>query len=341
MALSDRRRVNGPSTEACPLVFNSPPFSKRARIRESQELRKLCECTRSPQSPNPNRTCRALTILVLKTGLVSSASGSAYLEVEQNAIPNGLTEVVLTAAPMLKILCAVHGPRPLPKSASFSPLLKLSTSVRFASSIPGLYISSPATLQERDLSAHLEAALRGLIIADRWPKSGLEVVITILEVESHDLSPSHDQELADISILLILSGCITAASAAIVDAGIDCLDLVTGGVAALVEQVRAESKNSTPSCDIVSDPSSWESKGIITACVVGYSQCRDEVTELWIKSNTSRIAGSETGSRPIDALIDQAVEAAKSARLVLVECLQEASSFKSKQIGNGEVSSAP
>ena len=36
---------------------------------------------------------------------------------------------------------------------------------------------------ERDLSVHLETALRGVIIGERWPKSGLEIIITVLEGE--------------------------------------------------------------------------------------------------------------------------------------------------------------
>ena len=30
---------------------------------------------------------------------------------------------------------------------------------------------------------HLETALRGALIADRWPKSGVDVVVTIIEGE--------------------------------------------------------------------------------------------------------------------------------------------------------------
>ena len=31
------------------------------------------------------------------------------------------------------------------------------------------------------MGVHLETALRGVIIGERWPKSGVEVVVTILE----------------------------------------------------------------------------------------------------------------------------------------------------------------
>ena len=105
----------------------------------------------------------------------------------------------------------------------------------------------------------------------------------------------------------VLAGCVTAASAALVDAGIDCVDLVSGGVAALVEGGA-----------VVVDPVPAEHE-IKAACLVAYLQSRDEITEMWMKGE----AGSE-----LEDMVEQAVKAATLSRSVLVDAVKEATSAK-------------
>ena len=123
-----------------------------------------------------------------------------------------------------------------------------------------------------DTVAIIETALRGVIIGDRFPKSGCEVVITILEGEEDAFWGDRQggERSGGWSMMSALAGCITVASAALVDAGIDCVDLVSGGVAALV-------KNGEPGTEqVVLDPAPVE-HNLKAACVVGYLQSRDEI----------------------------------------------------------------
>lgn len=194
----------------------------------------------------------------------------------------------------------MHGPKPLPRSTPFNPQLLLSTRVKyapFASSKRRGYVPDPS---ERDLAAHLETALRGALIGERWPKSGLDVIVTILEGDED--VPGRDEGLG---VMTTLAGCITVASAAIADAGVDCVDIVTGGVAAMVPD------------HLVLDPGSTDHEDVRAACVVGYMQSRDEITQLWSKGTAS------TPGSVLEPLIDNAVEAAKAARLVLLQALDE------------------
>ena len=242
---------------------------------------------------------------VLKTGLTPSASGSAYLELEPSNPFTTRFNLHQLQTSGLKLTCTVHGPRPLPRSSPFSPQLLLSTRVKFgsfASSQRRGYIPDPS---ERDLAAHLETALRGVLIGERWPKSGVDVVVTILEGEED--GPGQTESWGTMTIL---SGCITVASAAIADAGIDCIDFVTGGVSALVPD------------QLVLDPCPSDHENLRVACVVGYLQSRDEITEIWSKG---KLGASGTVLQP---LIDNAVEAAKAARLVLLEALNESTKQK-------------
>lgn len=131
-------------------------------------------------------------------------------------------------------------------------------------------------------------------------------------------------------MMSILSGCITVASAAIVDAGIDCIDLVTGGVAAIVRQPTAPSQ-------VLIDPCPSDHDEIFATCVIGYLQTRDEITELWTKGNVMVLPDcNKANTIGFEPLLDGAVEAAVAARLVLTEAIEESTEFKaqSSRIGH-------
>jgi len=169
----------------------------------------------------------------------------------------------------------------------------------------------------------LETALRGVLIGERWPKSGVDVVITVLEGEEDSLG-NEDGSISGWGMMSILSGCITVASAAIVDAGIDCLDLVTGGVAVIVRRHPASLK-------LVLDPCPPDREEIVAACVIGYLQSRDEVTEIWTKGDVSGgSSGKCTEVIGFESLVNSAVDAAVAARRVVVEATKEATGLKIK-----------
>ena len=178
---------------------------------------------------------------------------------------------------------------------------------------------------ERDLGVHLDTALRGVVIAERWPKSACEVVLTVLEGEE-DSWWGAKQQGGGWGMMNVLSGCITVASAALVDAGIDCVDLVSGGVAALV------SGNATGvgAGEVVLDPALVEQE-IVAACVVGYLQSRDEMTQVWVKG--------DAGAR-MDVLLEEAVKAATMTRTVLVEAVKEVVELKTG-LAAGTANGAP
>lgn len=171
---------------------------------------------------------------------------------------------------------------------------------------------------------HVEAALRGVIIGERWPKSGVEVSITILEADEDGWWGDGGRcEGSGWGLLNVLAGCITVASAAVVDAGIDCVDLVSGGVAAVVRNPEKEGELVK-----VLDPSPAEHADVVAACAVGYLAGRDEITEVWMKG--------DVGER-VDELIDGATYAAMGSLSVLKEVLLEAVQGKfAAQAADGE-----
>lgn len=129
-------------------------------------------------------------------------------------------------------------------------------------------------------------------------------------------------------LLNVLAGCITVAGAAIADAGIDCVDLVSGGVAAIVRNPNAK-KQSEESKTRVLDPCPAEHQDLVAACAVGYLASRDEITEIWMKG--------DAGNNP-DDLIEGATHSAIGSLSVLKEVLLEAveAKFKGQSPDEGE-----
>ena len=243
--------------------------------------------------------------------------------------------------------CAVHGPRPLPRSSPFTPQLLLSTHVKFAPFASLQRRGYVRDAGERDLAVHLETALRGVLVSERWPKSGIDVIITILEGEEDDHddesfmhSSGNPSQVKGLGMMSILSGCITVASAAIADAGIDCVDFVTGGVAAIVRQPTIKGQNAESEMAhghseleelTMADPCPSEYGDLHAICVVGYLQSRDELTLLWVKGGSleDKHDSSKIHSTP-NTLIDKAIQAAVAARLVVIEAIRESTEVKVK-----------
>lgn len=169
-----------------------------------------------------------------------------------------------------------------------------------------------------------------MIIGDRWPKSGVEVIITILEGEE-DQWWGDDRGRGSISagewgMMSVLSGCITVASAAIADAGIDCVDVVSGGVAAVVRGSSTQGKTSSPT--LVLDPVPSEHQEIVAACIVAYLPGRDEITDLWVKGDIGHSNQTSSQNPTYEELADNAVQAALGSHRVLVGALKETADLK-------------
>jgi exosome complex component MTR3 len=259
-------------------------------------LRKLCGVSDSILS-------------VLKTGLVPAATGSAYLELEAPTRP---TKSFLAPTSTIKLSCAVHGPKPVSRTSSFSPNLQVNATVKFAPFATNLRRGYLRDASERDLGTHLETAIKGVIIPDRWPKSAIEVVVTVLEGDE-DSWNLLELGIDGVGMMNVLAGCITVASAALADARIDCLDLLAGGVAAAVSNGKANSSR-------LLDPCPVEHVEILSACVVGYLPSRDEITEIWVRGDLAQTGGSGSG---FEELVESAVSAARGAQLVQQEAVKE------------------
>ncbi|GAB7362334.1 hypothetical protein MBLNU230_g2349t1 [Neophaeotheca triangularis] len=281
--MADRRRLNAPQGGTNPPIFASTPATQKP-------------------FPTPRNNPTDHRKIFLRTKIVPSASGSAYYEIApaSSSATSPATLDPRTSTP--KITATVHGPRPLPRNAAFSPNLLLTTTLKFAPFATKKRRGYVRDSGERDLGVHLQTALEGVVIGERWPKSSCEVVVTVLEGE---------EDGEGWGSMAVLAGAVTAASAALVEAGVDCLDLVSGGFAAVVE---GEGKGRS----VVMDPRLGEER-VLAGCVVAYALGRDEVMAVWLKG--------EVGSA-VEELTDVAVQAAVMTRGVLAEAVKEAAEGK-------------
>lgn len=158
---------------------------------------------------------------------------------------------------------------------------------------------------------HLENALKGAIIPERWPKSGIDVAVTVLEAEQDQGS---GDRITGVALLNVLAGCINVAVAAIADSRIDCLDLLAAGVGAIVPGPKMSPTR-------VLDPAAAEHEELLSTCLVGFLPSRDEIVEIW--STGSVAPQASEGSLGFDELVDSAVAAARGAQTVLKEVLLE------------------
>lgn len=126
----------------------------------------------------------------LRTGAVSSASGSAYAEYGNT-----------------KVIVSVFGPRESKKAMMYSDTGRLNCNVNYATFATPIRGQAHET---KDLSSTLHKALEGAIILKSFPKTNVDVFALVLESGGSDLPVV-----------------ISCASLALADAGIMLYDMVT------------------------------------------------------------------------------------------------------------------
>jgi len=136
--------------------------------------------------------------------VISQAAGSAYVEFDAT-----------------KVMCGVYGPRQGSKTASAATTDRgrLDVDVRLAAfATPGERgAANRAGDAERDFAGLLQRALEGAVMAETFPKTSVDVYVTVLEASGAEFPAA-----------------CAAASAALADAGVAMLDLVAACAVARV-----------------------------------------------------------------------------------------------------------
>eukprot|EP01104_Vermistella_antarctica_P019289 TRINITY_DN7493_c0_g1_i1.p1 TRINITY_DN7493_c0_g1~~TRINITY_DN7493_c0_g1_i1.p1 ORF type:complete len:356 (+),score=116.17 TRINITY_DN7493_c0_g1_i1:125-1192(+) len=139
--------------------------------------------------------------LFIKTGVVSQADGSAYVEFNNT-----------------KVICSVYGPRASP-TMSFSPVGQLHCEFKFSTfSCDEQRRKYTQDKEEKDYSLLLEQSIQTAVRLAKYPKSVIDVNVLVLQSDGGSLGAG-----------------ITCASLAIADAGIEMFDLVASCAAGVID----------------------------------------------------------------------------------------------------------
>ena len=204
--------------------------------------------------------------------MIERANGSCYIERGK-----------------IKIVCAVHGPRQQARNAVYSPNAKVTCEVKYAPFACAKRHGYVRDSRERDLSTQVAEALVPSIITTLFPKSEIAIYITILE---------EDGELAT------LAAALSAASAAVADAHIECRDLVAAASVVL--------RNNAIIVDTAQDEDQDEDVNLIIA----YMPNREEITFM-------QMDGSLKDVSKMDSLLQACVYQAKVMNAVMSKTLLE------------------
>eukprot|EP01041_Mallomonas_annulata_P003524 gene3524-7011_t len=179
-----------------------------------------------------DRTPNQLRHILCETGMISSANGSAYIEIGKT-----------------KVICAVHGPRSTTsqRSGTFSDMGQLECDFRYApfttpiTNDPNVNIIG-ASSTEKQYSQLILDALESTVCLSKYPKSFISIHIMILQTCGGELAAA-----------------VTCASLALADAAVEQFELVSAC------QVILNPLSNT----ILLDPTTHEitsSTGSVTAC---------------------------------------------------------------------------
>ncbi|KAL5532757.1 MTR3 [Sanghuangporus sanghuang] len=180
----DRRRINGPEESFAPIYESDD---------ENTRLQK------DPSKQRQGRSPRDIRRIFLKTGLISQANGSAYIETEKT-----------------KIACAVYGPRQS-KTSTYNEKGKLNVEVKFAPFSCTKRRAPMRDAEDRSISLLIQQSLVPAVRLELLPKSTIDVYLFVIENDGFE-------------------GCVAAgsiaASTALAHAHIDMLGLVASCSAA-------------------------------------------------------------------------------------------------------------
>ncbi|GAB6028428.1 Exosome complex component MTR3 [Chamberlinius hualienensis] len=180
-----------------------PPISKRivgpsvsySPTRFAVETEKVGNKPKIGEGRCDGRQPHDIRPFFLKVGVVSQAKGSSYIEMGKT-----------------KVLCSVYGPREITKKKEgFSIKGKIHCEFKYAPFSCVIRRQFQQDQEEKELSQVMNQALEPVICSHTFPKARVDVFIQVLQNDGGALAVA-----------------ITAAGAALADAGIPMFDLIMG-----------------------------------------------------------------------------------------------------------------
>ena len=213
----------------------------------------------------------------VKTGVISQASGSAYVEFDKT-----------------KVMCGVYGPRQGGKTGTATnDRGRLDVDVKLATfATPGARGKIGQGDAEREFAALLHRALEGAVLLETFPKTSVDVYLTVLEAAGAELPAA-----------------VACACAALVHAGVAMRDLVSA--CSVARRPIAGNDGKSGDGALLLDPTTSEERQADGAVTIAHMSTLGEATQVVV-----------TGSWGEDAL-DEAIQLAASGCARVDQLLRE------------------
>lgn len=237
--------------------------------------------------------------LAFKTGTAANASGSAYLEVNNTSIevlifgPKAVRGFFVEKS-LLTVKCnflsflnkekKFHNEKSSMKNINYNVNKDLKS-----------HNKKDFFIAEQKISTHVESVLMLSILLERYPKTSIELAITINSMDENDSTTNMESFLINLT-----SWIINCSSLALIDAGIEIKDLVTSG------HVRLESDS------VQMDPYPISKEHLCVDCMVSFMTLRnDEIVGIWIDTNNTNV-----NAKKLEELIDQSKQLSRNIRSI-------------------------
>mmetsp|Transcript_5171 Transcript_5171/g.8074 ORF Transcript_5171/g.8074 Transcript_5171/m.8074 type:complete len:253 (+) Transcript_5171:96-854(+) len=202
-----------------------------------------------PVMRDGGRHAEEMRSIFIKTGVISQAAGSAYVEFDKT-----------------KVMCAVYGPRQGGGKAAGGATNeqgRLEVDVKLATfATPGARGKAGQGDAEREFSTLVLRALEGAVIAETFPKTSVDVYATVMEAGGAELPAT-----------------VAAASAALAQAGVAMRDLVSACSVTRVSS-PASSSASTSIPTLLLDPTSAEEGASDGGVTIAHMVTLGEATQV-------------------------------------------------------------
>ncbi|AET40586.1 exosome non-catalytic core subunit MTR3 Ecym_6203 [Eremothecium cymbalariae DBVPG len=243
MNVQDRRRILGPQN-AKPITFSSVRSETDAGSSTEDDNARLVE--KDGQGS-----------MFIKSGLVSNANGSSYLEL------NGNSHYSL-------LVTSVYGPRPI--RGSFTS--QATVSVQFKE----VTLERWSSGEVMEICNFLTNVFNAVIRLERYPKSGIDIFLNLIQ---HSDSKKSEE---DISLVSILPYCINGITLALVDAGIEVVDMVSAG--RYNRNVIAFGKNGEEIVGYWQDDNEEDILNVVQKCREEYFKGRETMVNYLVSKNS-------------------------------------------------------
>lgn len=282
----DHKRINGPEETVPYNLFaklNTKSLSKqfkeavnngkRVDARTIDEHRKICKFL----IKGTDTTCISICfVVVLKTGIVSQAKGSAYIEL-------GKTEVIVS----------VFDPREIPNRTDYCLNGEIYCEFKFAPFSCTKRRLHQQDTEEKQYSAIMKQALESTVCRHEFPNFQVDIYALVLQNDGSALSAA-----------------ITAAGVALAHAGVPMYDLITSVTLGIQNNVKLldPNYNEETLCEVPLSPDQENSHGIV---VVSMLHTHEQISQFYqsgfisVEDLNSSISVLEKACRNIVPLIQK------------------------------------